>query len=108
MKSKPRENIPKEISLGPKDRKVIGIGGLHYYSIRGQIDNKTSVYTKNEVSKTLAKRLNLTDEEIGGPFASTEVSNLIYVLAFMNNLNIDEVHTYKTNLADGLLISEKF
>ena len=82
--------------------KIIGIGGVHYFSIRRS--NKKS-YSVKDVEATLEKRLGLTDEQIGGPFASTQVSNPCLVLGHMRALKIKEVATPENiNLAHGILL----
>ncbi|MEZ4815414.1 MAG: hypothetical protein R3A80_09460 [Bdellovibrionota bacterium] len=84
-------------------KKVYGIGGVHYYSIRGQINKDQDLYTSEELIAALAKQLNKKDEEIGGKYASTEVTNLILVKSMMNAMNLKEVHTLKVNLTEALL-----
>ncbi len=97
--------VPAPITskIGKRDTVVVGIGGVHYYSIRGQLGADKS-YTRDEVQQTLKKRLGLTDKEIDSKYASTDVSNLALVLGYMDALDIDEVLPAKLNLADGLLL----
>lgn len=85
---------------------VIGIGGVHAYSIKGQVG--TSEYDVQTLSDTLDQRLNLTDAKIGGNFASTEVSNLILVKGVMKTLGIQKVRAVKVNLTDGALVYPEF
>lgn len=82
---------------------VIGIGGVHKYSIAGNIGSK-NYYTRDEVTKKVSEQLGKTDEEVGGKYASTDVSNLILVKGFLDALEIDMVHTGNVNLATGLLL----
>jgi exopolyphosphatase/guanosine-5'-triphosphate,3'-diphosphate pyrophosphatase len=56
----------------------------------------------------LNKGISLTDKEIGGQYADTEISNLILVLGFMQQLGISEVMTQNINLADGVLLNPAF
>ena len=72
---------------------VFGIGGVLYHSVRGQIypETKTTVYTLAQLQETLDKKVDLSDEEIGGKYAKTEVSNLALVLGFMEGLKIQSV-----------------
>lgn len=88
-----------------KGKKIVGIGGVHYYSIGGQLKlNNKDAYTLAQLSSLIPKRLNLTDEELKSEYARTEVSNLILVEGFMQAIGIDQVQILKINLCDGLLI----
>lgn len=85
--------------------KVIGIGGVHFYSIGGQLNLKEGqFYTKDMLKKNLSSRLSMTDQDLKSDYAQTEVSNLIMIEAFMHELNITKIEIAKINLADGLLI----
>lgn len=88
---------------------VVGIGGVHYFSIRDQVmkDGQHS-YTAGEVLNTLDKELNKTDEQIGGPFASTQVSNLVLVEGFMKALDIKQVRPCKTCLANAVVADPRY
>lgn len=83
--------------------KVLGIGGVHYYSVRVQINKDAKNYTLEELTKTLENQLGKTDAQIGGQYASTEVGNLILVKGFMEVLDIKNVKTKKSNIAHGML-----
>ncbi len=84
---------------------VIGIGGVHYTSIREQINNKTNVFTAKELERKLKKNSVLTDAQIGGNYTATQVSNLALVLGFMKELKIPKVVSAQINMADGVLIA---
>lgn len=103
--------IKPEMKEALKNAKVIGIGGVHYYSVCPQINKelnkKEKKYAVDELKETLKKRYNKTNEEIGGEYADTEVGNLILVLGYMKTLGIKEVQTKKINMAHGLLCYEK-
>jgi exopolyphosphatase / guanosine-5'-triphosphate,3'-diphosphate pyrophosphatase len=86
---------------------VIGIGGVHNQSIRKQV-KKVASYSRENIMNVLQDRLDLTDEQIGGQYADTEVSNLILVLGFMQKLEIEEVLLADVNLADGILVDPAF
>ncbi len=90
--------------INEKNTEIIGIGGVHYYSIKNQVKTKNNFYTFKQVTDILKERLNLTDKEIGGKYASTEITNLILVKGFMSALNIKKVRTEKINMCDALLI----
>ncbi len=82
---------------------VLGIGGVHYYSVCGQIKSGKE-YTQDLLKKTLQKKIGMSDKEIGGKYASTEVSNLILVLGYMQALGIEKVKAKDINIAHGVLL----
>ena len=102
-------DVPEDIRLRLLDSslQVVGIGGVHYYSIRGQtrVEDKFSV---RDVRQAIIKRLDLTDEELGGDYAETDLSNLIMVDGFMEHLNIKEVYPLDVNMTDGVLVESAF
>jgi exopolyphosphatase/guanosine-5'-triphosphate,3'-diphosphate pyrophosphatase len=103
--------IEPEIKEALKNAHIIGIGGVHYYSVCPQINKELNKheksYTVDDLKETLKKRYNKTDEELGGDYADTEVGNLILVLGYMKTLGIKQVQTKKINMAHGLLCYEK-
>ena len=102
-------DIPEDMRLRLMDSsmKVIGIGGVHYHSIRDQarVEDK---YTIRDVRQAIIKRLDLTDDEIGGDYAETDLSNLILVDGFMEHLSLTEVIPLSVNMTDGVLIEPAF
>jgi exopolyphosphatase/guanosine-5'-triphosphate,3'-diphosphate pyrophosphatase len=98
-------DVPDEIKNSIRDAGtiVVGIGGVHNQSIRKQVENNKA-YAREDLFKALRDKLDLTDTQIGGHYADTDVSNLIIVLGFMNKLDIKEVHLMDVNLTDGVLI----
>jgi exopolyphosphatase/guanosine-5'-triphosphate,3'-diphosphate pyrophosphatase len=91
-----------------KNLTVLGIGGVHYYCARKQCVREGNTYTILDVEKTLKDRCKLTDDEIGGKYAATDVSNLALVLGFMRELEIEKIDTFKANMAHGILIYPKY
>lgn len=94
------DEIKKKVASGAE---VIGIGGVHSYSIRYQA-GVDQAYTLSDVERALDKQMGKSDRQIGGKYASTEVSNLILVKGFMEGLGIKKVRVGTVNLADGLLL----
>lgn len=100
------KDVPQAIKDKLKDpkTKVLGIGGVHYYSVRGQLkmqdDYGISAFSEALIYHGIGK----TDEDIGSKYASTEISNLILVEAFMTELGINVVKPKKVNMANGLLL----
>lgn len=101
-------NVPVEWRTFLQDTKteVIGIGGVHYYSVRQQV--AADQYDRALLSSTLEKRLGLSDQEVGGEYASTDVSNLILLDGVMDALGIEKVRAIKVDLSDGSLVYPEF
>jgi exopolyphosphatase/guanosine-5'-triphosphate,3'-diphosphate pyrophosphatase len=88
--------------------KVYGIGGVHNYSIKGQIQ-KEGPYTIEDLDKIIEARLDKTDTELGsGTHVATDTTNPILVKGFMEALGIKSVEVVRVNLADGLLVNHKY
>lgn len=102
-------DVPDEIkkSIRQAGTTIIGIGGVHNQSIRKQVENHAA-YGRDDLLKVLRDKLELTDTQIGGHYADTDISNLIMVLGFMKKLDIEEVHLMDVNLTDGILIDPTF
>ncbi|MEN6624560.1 MAG: hypothetical protein ABFD50_23820 [Smithella sp.] len=101
-------DVPQEIQQVINSTPVIiGIGGVHNQSVKKQLAFNAP-YTQEELMNTIERRIELTDKEIGGRYAATDVSNLILVLGFMKKLGIKEVIPIDVNLADGVLIDPAF
>lgn len=101
-------HVPNVIKAKAGNLKVLGIGGVHYHSVRKQSVKDGKTYTISDVERTLAVRQALSEEEIGGDYAATDVSNLTLVLGFMKALNIKEIRTLNVNMAHGILIYPKY
>lgn len=84
--------------------KIYGIGGVHNYSIKGQV--KKDQYNIEDLEKVIKSRIGKTDEHLGaGTYVSTDTTNPILIKAYMQQLGIKSVEVVSVNLADGLLIS---
>ena len=93
--------------LAEPDTKIIGIGPVHFHSVRGQV-RAEEVYTQEAVDAKLKERTGMTDKEIGDPWADTEVVNLILVNGFLEGLQIPAVEAMNINVADGLLVDPNY
>ncbi len=88
---------------------VLGIGPVHSKSLLGQTNTfEATPLTQERLRATLQERIGWTDQKIGGAYADTQISNLILVLGFMEQLHIPEVTTLSIDLNDGLLVSPRF
>jgi exopolyphosphatase/guanosine-5'-triphosphate,3'-diphosphate pyrophosphatase len=101
-------HVQKSIKEKAKSLMVLGIGGVHYYSVRKQSVMEGKTYTISDVEKALTSRSKLTDSEIGGKYAATDVSNLTLVLGFMKELKIERIKTLKANKAHGILTYPRY
>jgi exopolyphosphatase/guanosine-5'-triphosphate,3'-diphosphate pyrophosphatase len=101
-------HVQKAIKEKAKKLTVIGIGGVHYYSVRKQSIKKGKTYTIWDVTKALTTKRELSDSDIGGKYAATDVSNLALVLGFMKALKIKKINALKANMAHGILIYPKY
>lgn len=102
--------FPKALKKYLKDpsSEVIGIGGVHYYSISGQLQSKEKPYSLSSMEKVLNIKKSWADSQLGGDYASTDVVNLAIVSSFMRELKIKEVLAVQANIADGLFLSPKY
>ena len=90
-----------------KDKKVIGIGGVHYYAVSQAIQSPH--FDSKTLNKHILSRLNKTDQELGGgKYVNTAVSNMILVYGIMKELGISQVIAKKVNLTEGLVVSPKY
>jgi len=101
-------HVQKAIKEKAKSLTVLGIGGVHYYSVREQSVMEGKTYTISDVEKALSTRNKLMDSEIGGKYPANGVSNLALVLGFMKELKIEKIKTLKANKAHGILIYPKY
>jgi exopolyphosphatase/guanosine-5'-triphosphate,3'-diphosphate pyrophosphatase len=97
------KEVEPEIKEAIKEATVIGIGGVHYYSVRNQV-KKGKNYDIDSLFATLKAQCNKTDQQIGGEYANTEVGNLILVYGYMKELGIKTVKVKKINMAHALLM----
>lgn len=82
---------------------VIGIGGVHWYSVRGRTGAKDT-FTQEDIRTALAKYVGKSDFDLNSNYAETEVTNLALVLGYMEELGVSAVHPMKVNLAVGAII----
>ena len=95
-------DIPLVIKQALTTRKVIGIGGVHNYSVGSQLHMKT--YDIKSLQKFSASQVWKGDSELHGEYRDTDVSNLLLVQGFMEALHIPAVTVVKANLVQGLLV----
>ncbi len=102
------KEVSPEIKSLIGDKEVLGIGGVHYFSIRGQTQKPDGVpVSLYDLQKAIKERINLKDQQITSNYKETEVSNLILVEAFMKALKIQTILPLRVNLATGILFYEE-
>ncbi|AGH94558.1 Ppx/GppA phosphatase family protein [Pseudobdellovibrio exovorus] len=96
-------HVPSEFQKLSRQVTWIGIGGVLYNSVREQTKVKNT-YQVKDLQKALKKRAKLNDQQLGGDYAATDVTNLALVAGFMQALKIKKVETVKASLAQGWLL----
>jgi exopolyphosphatase/guanosine-5'-triphosphate,3'-diphosphate pyrophosphatase len=89
-------------------RRWLGIGGTLAISVQDQVKQGAHSFTRGELEAALRTRAALKDEEIGGAYAATQVTNLALVLGYMKALGIEKVETARASLNQGALTQEAF
>lgn len=105
-----KKYVPDSISNAIKaGKEVIGIGGVHYQSLRKQLHlSPNTPYSLYQLQKAFDERVHFHDQQFGGHYKETEATNLALVIGHMKALNIRTVLPVKVNLATGLLFAERF
>lgn len=84
---------------------VVGIGGVHGASVANQLGLRPGEeITREAVRAALNRQLGRTDQDIGGDYANTEVSNLILVGTLMDRYGIDRYQVMPVNLTEAVLL----
>ncbi|MCB0348701.1 MAG: hypothetical protein KDD37_07690 [Bdellovibrionales bacterium] len=102
-------DVPAEIKsiLSKPDVEVIGIGGVHYYSVLKQSKpaSGTNVITREEVGATAIDLVDKDDSYFSDQkHVDTTITNVALVYGFMRGLNIQSLEIYNVNLSHGVLI----
>lgn len=103
-----RLHVPADLKYEIKNRTVVGVGGVHAYSIKGQIQGQTQTkepfYTLEQLSATSKIQVEKSDSELKGDYRSTDVTNLLLVQGFMEALGIKEVKVVNASLLQGVVL----
>lgn len=97
-------HVPTELKTLMKNRVVIGVGGVHGFSIKNQVQMKDNEYTLAEVEKAGKIQSLKSDSDLKGEYRSTDVTNLLLVQGFMEALDINVVKVMNANLIQGALL----
>lgn len=97
-------DVPPQIKQDLATRRVIGIGGVHGFSIKNQLkinDNRYDLATLEQVAKQQVWK---GDSELTGDYRATDVSNLLLVEGYMRALGIKDVTVVKASLIQGVVL----
>ncbi|ADU68848.1 Ppx/GppA phosphatase family protein [Pantoea sp. At-9b] len=97
-------DVPPQIKQDLATRRVIGIGGVHGFSIKNQLkinDNRYDLATLEQVAKQQVWK---GDSELTGDYRATDVSNLLLVEGYMHALGIKDVTVVKASLIQGIVL----
>lgn len=103
------EHVPAWLrqKLTAPETVVVGIGALKYYGDRPASEPGASC-SRGGLMLTVSALLGKTDEEIGGSYASTAISDRLLIAAFMEALQIESVRLAEVDLTDGLLFESEY
>jgi len=97
-------DVSPQIKQAVTGRRVIGIGGVHSFSIRHQLPGKPTHYTLTMLRHLSQQQVWKGDSELAGEYRTTDVSNLLLVEGYMQALKIDEVTIVPASLIQGVLL----
>ena len=104
------QKVNQELKPILKSQQIIGIGGVFNKSLKKQIEKMNSVEIKKmsifDLSKLAQSKVNLTDEQIGGDYSSTEITNILLVLGHMQAFGIKELTPVDFDLTEGVLVQQ--
>lgn len=92
-----------KFELADPKAEIVGIGGVHRLSIPGQTGLRNS-YQLKDLQVVLKRQAKKSDAEIGGEYSATEVTNLMLVSGYLEELAIRRVRIGKGDIADGVLL----
>ena len=103
-----REEVPPEIraKIADRDTLVVGIGALKYYGDRPP--RKGGACERSHLEVTVDGLLDKGDAEIGGDYASTQISDRLLLVGFMRALGIERVALADVDLTDALLFEAEY
>lgn len=96
--------VSPQIKQDVAGRQVIGIGGVHGFSIRNQLPGRPHHYTLAALRQLSQQQVWKGDSELSGDYRATDVSNLLLVEGYMEALKINEVTIVEASLLQGVLL----
>jgi exopolyphosphatase/guanosine-5'-triphosphate,3'-diphosphate pyrophosphatase len=83
---------------------VIGLGGVHGASIKNQLGLQDGErITLEGIERAIMERIGLSDDQIGGDYASTDLTNLILIKGLMLEYDLKSYTPISTSLTESLL-----
>lgn len=97
-------DVPPQIKHDLATRRVIGIGGVHGFSIKNQLKIKDNRYDLATLEQVAKQQVWKGDSELTGDYRATDVSNLLLVEGYMRALGIKDVTVVKASLIQGVVL----
>ncbi|ERK08711.1 putative exopolyphosphatase [Pantoea sp. AS-PWVM4] len=97
-------DVPPQIKQDLATRRVIGIGGVHGFSIKNQLKIKDNRYDLATLEQVAKQQVWKGDSELTGDYRATDVSNLLLVEGYMRALGIKDVTVVKASLIQGVVL----
>lgn len=103
------EHVPPIIvdKLARDDTVVVGMGALKYYGDK-PAGEPGAFCTAGLLEQKVSEMLNKSDEEIGGDYAATQVSDRALLIGFMWAMGVEVVQLADIDLTDGLLLESDY
>ncbi|MEO1513222.1 MAG: hypothetical protein AAFU70_14210, partial [Planctomycetota bacterium] len=98
---------PVRAKLSQPDTVVVGIGALKYYGTR-PASEPGAACDDEHLAEKIQEMAGKTDEEIGGDYAATQISDRILFIGFMKALGVRRVAIVDVDLTDGLLFEGQY
>jgi len=99
-----RTHVSPEIKQAAHTKRVIGIGGVHGYSIKDNVHLRDNTYRLTDLEQASKNNVWKGDSELKGEYRATDVSNLLLVEGYMQALDIPQVTVVKASLIQGILL----
>src|SRR5476649_313005 len=99
-----RTHVSPQIKQAAHTKRVIGIGGVHGYSIKDNVHLRDNTYRLTDLEQASKNNVWKGDSELKGEYRATDVSNLLLVEGYMQALNIPQVTVVKASLIQGILL----
>lgn len=97
-------DVSAQIKQAASHKTVLGIGGVHGFSVRDQLGAGAGEYSVQDLARVAAERVKLSDSQLSGDYKATDVSNLLLVEGYMQALGIEKVKIVKASLVQGVLL----
>lgn len=119
VKTVAKKEVPKVIQEKASGVTVVGVGGVHFFSVRGQVAPGKGSYSLKALQKGIKDRLMLDDKALAKKnnpaapqkemrFIRTQLTNLLLVAGYMSALKIKKVRVASINLANGLFLALQY